>query len=367
MLQYLLDTANLDPLLEQVSALRWVQNVVLVAGFVVTALIVDFLISRVFTYWVGRTKTDLDDRFVALLHRPIVGTIISVGIWAVVLRADLADPIRIPIKRVLLTILLWFWASFALRAGLLLIEAVSRLQTRKPFIEPRMLPLAATLHRIGVVAAAIYLLLAIWGINVGPLLAGAGILGIALGFAAKDTLSNLFSGIFIMADAPYEIGDFIVLGTGERGEVTKIGLRSTRLLTRDDIEVTIPNSVIANAKILNESGGPEVWERVRADVQVAYGTDIDRLRQVLIEVAVGDSHIASSPEPRVRMRGFGESGLNFQLLGWINNPELKGRALDSLYDAIYKRFAEDGIEIPYPVRRVVMPQPSADSQQEPTR
>ncbi|OQW99996.1 MAG: hypothetical protein BWK74_00755 [Desulfobacteraceae bacterium A6] len=85
--------------------------------------------------------------------------------------------------------------------------------------------------------------------------ASAGIIGLALSFAAKDTLANLFSGVFILADAPYKIGDFIVLDSGERGEVTNIGIRSTRLLTRSDIEITVPNSIMGNTRIINEAGG----------------------------------------------------------------------------------------------------------------
>ena len=87
-------------------------------------------------------------------------------------------------------------------------------------------------------------------------LASAGVVGIAVGFAAKDTLANLFSGVFILADAPYKIGDYIVLdATGMRGKVTQIGLRSTRLITRDDVEVTIPNSIMGNSQVINQSGG----------------------------------------------------------------------------------------------------------------
>ena len=87
---------------------------------------------------------------------------------------------------------------------------------------------------------------------------------------------------FILADAPYKIGDFVVLDSGERGEVTHIGIRSTRLLTRDDIQVTIPNSVMGNTKIINESGGPTEKFRIRVIVGVAYGSDIDQVREVLM-------------------------------------------------------------------------------------
>jgi small-conductance mechanosensitive channel len=119
-------------------------------------------------------------------------------------------------------------------------------------------------------------------------LASAGIVGIAVGFAAKDTLANLFSGVFIMADAPYKIGDYVVLDTGERGEITHIGIRSTRMRTRDDVEVTVPNSIMGNTKIINESGGPYEKYRIRVKVGVAYGSDIDQVEQLLMEIAAAN-------------------------------------------------------------------------------
>ena len=171
--------------------------------------------------------------------------------------------------------------------------------------------------------------------------------GIAVGFAAKDTLANLFSGVFIMADAPYKIGDVIVLDTAERGEVTHIGIRSTRILTRDDVEVTIPNSVMGNTKIINESGGPHEKFRCRVSVGVAYGSDIDKVRKILMAIALADKQVRKDPEPRVRFRLFGASSLDFDLLVWITNPVLRGSVVDSLNCAIYQAFNEHNIEIPY--------------------
>jgi small-conductance mechanosensitive channel len=168
-----------------------------------------------------------------------------------------------------------------------------------------------------------------------------------VGFAAKDTLANLFSGFFIVADAPYKIGDYITLDTGERGKVSAIGLRSTRLLTRDDVEVTIPNGVIANAKIVNESGGPYLKMRARVSVGVAYGSDVDRVCEILQTIALEHTEVCSHPEPRMRMRGFGASSLDFDLLVWIEHPEYRGRIAHELYMQIYKTLTAQGIEIPY--------------------
>lgn len=153
-------------------------------------------------------------------------------------------------------------------------------------------------------------------------------------------------------DAPYKTGDFIILDSGERGVVTQIGLRSTRLLTRDDVEITIPNGVIGNSKIINEAGGPSEKHRIRTAIGVAYGSDIDQVIEILASVAANNAEICESPAPRVRFRTFGESGLGFELLCWIERPVDRGRLSHELNCAIYKAFAQNGIEIPYPQRDV---------------
>lgn len=242
---------------------------------------------------------------------------------------------------------LLIWTGFVMRLTRYVLYGVSKNQKSAMWLHPQTLPLFENLASIVIVVLAIYYLFSLWHIDMTAWLASAGIVGIAVGFAAKDTLANLFSGVFILADAPYKIGDFIVLDGVERGEVTKIGLRSTRLLTRDDVEVTVPNSMMGNSKIINESGGPHEKFRIRVKVGVAYGSDIDIVREILTEVAIQEPGVCDDPEPRVRLRLFGTSSLDFELLCWISQPVLRGRILDRLNCAVYKRFIEEGVEIPY--------------------
>ena len=129
--------------------------------------------------------------------------------------------------------------------------------------------------------------------------------------------------------------------------MTQIGIRSTRMLTRDDVEVTIPNSIMGNSKVINQSGGPHTKMRIRVAVGVAYGSDIDKVKKVLSSVAEDSSDVCEFPSPRVRFRTFGASSLDFELLVWIDNPELRGRVLDNLNSTIYKRFLDESIEIPF--------------------
>jgi small-conductance mechanosensitive channel len=104
---------------------------------------------------------------------------------------------------------------------------------------------------------------------------------------------------------------------------------------------------MGNSKVVNESGGPHTKYRIRVAVGVAYGSDIDRVRDVLMTVAQESDSVCPEPEPRVRFRAFGASSLDFELLCWVENPELRGRVLDALNSAVYKRFLLEGIEIPF--------------------
>ena len=202
-----------------------------------------------------------------------------------------------------------------LRATRLLLHHIAQNDAHINMLHFKTLPLFENIAIITIFVFTIYIIFSTWNVDMTAWLASAGIIGIAVGFAAKDTLANLFSGVFILADAPYKIGDFVVLDTAERGEVTHIGIRSTRLLTRDDVEVTIPNSVMGNTKIINESGGPNEKYRIRVAVGVAYGTDIDLVRTILTDIAITNNAICSEPEPRVQFRTFGASSLDFELLG----------------------------------------------------
>jgi MscS family membrane protein len=189
------------------------------------------------------------------------------------------------------------------------------------------------------------------GLPTYSLITGVGIGGIAVALAGREALSNIIGTIMIILDRPFKLGDYIVLSEGERGEVAEVGLRSTRIRTRDDILISIPNSVIANAKMINESA-PIPMSRIRIKVGVAYGSDLKTVEQILIRIAEQNETVLPDPAPRVRFRRFGDSSLELELLCWIDPPELKGRIVHELSWAIHEEFQNQGIEIPFPQRDV---------------
>jgi len=320
--------------------------IVLVVAFTF-ANILTYLISKVMGNLVKITDNRLDDYIANLMRTPIYWSIILVGSLMAVTIAQLPAVASKPARSLLISILIMIWSGYVIRILRLIIMAISRRSGGTAIIRPQTLPLFNNIVLVLVIGLAIYLIFNTWDIDMTAWLASAGIVGIAVGFAAKDTLANLFAGVFILADAPYKIGDYVVLDSGDRGKVTHIGIRSTRMLTRDDVEITIPNSIMGNTRVTNQSGGPHEKFRTRVPIGVAYGSDVDQVRRVLMEIAGAESEVCGDPQPRVRFRQFGSSSLQFELLCWVDNPEFRGRVVDSLNTTIYKRFKLEGIEIPF--------------------
>jgi len=339
--------AFLEPVVRLFGNQPWIRALVVFSLFLIFAQLVANVLVRLVGHYLHKTRTQVDDAIISMLRRPLFWTLIMIGILASITSLKPPGGIMTITRGVILTTLIFTWSVFAAQIIRLILRAMSLRATSTAAVRPQTLPLFNNLTSVLVVILSIYFIFQAWNIDMTAWLASAGIVGIAVGFAAKDTLANLFSGVFILADAPYKIGDYVILESGERGKVTEIGIRSTRILTRDDVEVTVPNSIMGNTRIVNESGGPYEKFRIRVQVGVSYTCDIDQVREVLTKIAADEPEVCDDPEPRVRFRTFGASGLDIELLVWVENPELRGRVLDSLNTAVYKRFAQEGIEIPY--------------------
>ncbi|AEG31293.1 mechanosensitive ion channel family protein [Thiomicrospira cyclica] len=324
----------------------------LAVGYLVIAMVVAWLINLVITLGPKRwaIKQQREILAYALIHirLPIMVSVVFIAISMIMnLQFDFNEELLLYANRILTSINIMIWGQFIYRSSQFGLKLQSTRQQEGSFIRPQTLPVLDNLSAVLIVLVAVYLLFLTWNINMTAWLASAGVIGIAVGFAARDTLANILSGLFIMADSPFKIGDYIVVDGTDRGKVTQIGLRSTRILTRDDVEINIPNSVLANGKVVNQSSGRFVSMRMSANVGVSYDSDIDRVRQILLEVAQADPQVLQDPVPAVRFMGFGASSLDFSLRVWIADPEIRSRVLDSLNTQIFKRFQQAGIEIPY--------------------
>ncbi len=339
--------AYFQPILNYFDTQPWLQGAVVFLITFVIASILSWVIFRILKVLTSRTKTYLDDRLLSIARPPIYYSLVITGFSAAIKLMPLSEGLTEKLIFGFRTIGVMIWMIALIRVSKIVLQQLAWGSKEHRLIQPQTLPLFDNLSKIIIFAIAGYIVFQIWGVDMTAWVASAGIVGLAVSFAAKDTLANLFSGVFILADSPYKIGDYVVLDSNQRGKVTHIGLRSTRLVTRDDVEVTVPNSIMGNSKVTNQSGGPNPKFRIRVKVGVAYGSDIDQVRDILMNIASSEPLVTRTPEPRVRFRTFGASSLDLELLCWIEDPELRGRTLDKLNVAVYKKFNLENIEIPY--------------------
>lgn len=193
-----------------------------------------------------------------------------------------------------------------------------------------------------------FIALEIVGISLSSLAIIAGFLSVGIGFGLQNIASNFISGLILMFERPISVGDLVTVND-QLGTVQKIGLRATIVNTVDNIEIILPNSIFVEQEVTNWShGDPKI--RLRCPVGVAYGTDPETVRDVLLKVAEEEDEVLENPEPSVVFTEFGDSALNFELRVWVADPGPPARVKTKVNFAINRRFAEDNLEIPFPQR-----------------
>lgn len=327
-----------------------------VGGAIITSILVQIGGDIVLRRLTRRIPGDVDDIFFGYVHLSLWVTILIGGIALGLERLDQLGQATYFVHSLSLSIIVLTWTYALIRIGPPVLTAV----TETSYVDNHVLPIFQNVWTVIVIGGSIFSIFSIWGIDVTPLLASAGLLGIVVGLAARDTLANFFGSIALYADGTYSVGDYIVLESGERGRVEDVTIRSTVIRTRDDIFVTVPNSALNNAAVINESA-PRSHRRLKIPVSIAYGTDIDKVEEMMLEIVAESDLVREHPNPRVRLREFGESGLNIELMCWIDDPRLRGKVTDLLMREIYNTFREADIEIPYPQHEVRMRQTGTSS------
>lgn len=187
------------------------------------------------------------------------------------------------------------------------------------------------------------------GINLNSITILAGALGVGIGFGLQNITNNFVSGIIILFERPIKVGDRIQVGD-VYGDVVSISMRSTTIVTNDNINIIVPNSEFISSKVTNWSY-TDRNVRLNIPVGVSYNEDPDRIRDILIEIAQNNKAILEQPKPDVMFVAFGDSSLNFNLRVWssryINQP---GVLRSELYFEIFRKFKQEAIEIPFPQR-----------------
>lgn len=214
--------------------------------------------------------------------------------------------------------------------------------------------LGEKLLSIGVWGLAVMVGIDLLGIDLTALAVFSGAFGLAIGFGLQKTFGNLLAGIILLMDRSIKPGDVIAVsdqsGRESFGQIRKIGIRAISVVTRDKKEYLIPNENLMINQVENWSYSSRDV-RVKAPVQVAYGTDVELAESLMLKAAKHAPRVLDHPEPRVLMMGFGESAINFEIRLWIKDPEEGVSAVRSdVYKELWRLFRENGVAVPFPQR-----------------
>ena len=350
---------DLTKLLMRYSEVPIFRSTIFLGLSVLAALLIRLFFTRFLGSLAKRTQSDLDDLIITKIGKPAAWSAILLGLWYSLSPFGLHPSVHHLVQGGLASIAITIWCVTSLSITKLFLERLSLDPQSFGVVKPRTVPVFTFLAQAFVFLAAAYFFFLSWDIDITGWLASAGIVGIAVGFAAKDTLANLFAGVFIIADGPYKIGDYLILENGDRGRVAEIGMRSTRIETLDNIQVVVPNANLANSTIINLSGGQSERTRIAIHVGVAYDSDIDLVKDVLLEMAAKTKRVLKTPKSLVRVRELQDSAIQVTLLVWIPKPEFYDEVLDFLNQQILKQFRKKNIQIPFPQREVTLLPPES--------
>lgn len=323
------------------------------------ALIIFFLIDPVIHRLAKRTETTLDDALVKLLSKPVLLFVFLYGAIDSLLKLNLGLGTQVFLWKVYKVALIIIGVVVVYKIiDAVLEEVAERRGGEESAFNNVLKPVIEKLVAVFILIGGLILGLRMMGMEVTTLLAGAGILGLVIAFAAQDTMSNFFSGMHLLLDRPFKIGETILIESGEYCRVMEIGMRSTKLYSIFDHEVIIlPNNLIANQKIINLVK-PNSQIRNRVEVNVAYGSDVKKVKNILMEVAEKTPNVLTDEghEPLIRFKEFGDSSLNFTLVIWIDDVDNQWEVMSNIREQVDRRFREEGVTIPFPQRTVWMHQ-----------
>lgn len=243
--------------------------------------------------------------------------------------------------RILLTLLVVAVAKFLI---VLFVRFMKKMtHAKKSRISPLMSTFIIKVVRVVVWLFALLIGLQVWGINMGPVIAGLGITGVVLGFALQETISNLFSGFLLALNNPFDIGDYVIIGSVE-GTVEQMDAVSITLKTGDKKKITMANKLVLDGAIVNVSASET--RRLDMTVSVAYGSDLDQVREVISSLLFSYSDVLDEPAPVIEVSKLNNSSVDFIVRPWVRNSDywaVNWRFQKDIYDMLNKAH----IEIPY--------------------
>lgn len=341
--------------LRAIAANEWLLfGCLVLAGFIFSYALV--YISKTIIHWfTRRTETDIDDKLLGALQHPVAFSIFLLALSVAFVPLTLSSRFAWLISKLILSGNILLIATIVNRILRILLEHAGSKITKhtQSRIDDSALPLIRRMITVIIYVLASLIVLGAWGVDVGPLLAGAGIAGIAIAFALQESLKNIFGGVSLAFDNAFSAGDRVKLGDGTVGTVVDVSLRSTKIRTFTGDLVVVPNGKIANENFQTYAQ-PTHHTRVVIDFGVAYGADIDKVRDslkpLLKKAPDYYENIAEEREAVVEFVEMGPYSLNFRAGYWVNDYTNSWKSKLWATEQIYRKLQELKVEIPYPTQ-----------------
>jgi small-conductance mechanosensitive channel len=313
------------------------------------------LVGQISRRITGRTGTTLDDLIIESLQAPLRALILVGGLELALSQiSSIPESWSTSLEQFFFALYAFFVFIFLYKliGGLILWygnEIAGKTETE---LDDRFLGLFRRIALLALTVVFIITVLGRYGIEVSALVTTLGIGSLAIALAAQETLGDMISGFTIMMDQPFKVGDRVEIQDIDTwGDVVDIGLRSTRILTRDNRMVSVPNSVIGKGLVVNYSN-PNTMYRVQTHVGVAYGTDLERARNVMVDAIRAEDWVMKDKKIEALMLQFAESAMIFRVRCWIEHYVETRRILDKMNSALYRALHAGGIDIPFPQREL---------------
>ena len=331
-------------------------NIWMAAAIIAIGIIAAWGVARLFR-WLGNkadlTESEFDDILVLSFGKPIIVGILLFSFFLALGYVDIPENYAWILESKYLHAiynLLGAWVVSIFVQNFVALYGRWMAEKTESDFDDKIVHILEVAARYIIWFIAILIVLSYLEIDITPLLAAGGIFGIAIALAAQDLISNFFGGALIIVDKPFAVGDRVMI-EGNLGDVISIGPRSSRIMTLDYQLLTIPNSTIANSIVTNYAM-PDIKLKIKLPVSVAYGSDVAQVKKILFEIcdhAVAHStYILDDPRPNVYFLEFGPSSLDFMIVLWAKKFNMSWEIKDWINTEIDRRFAEEGIEIPFP-------------------
>jgi len=344
-----------------------VLQVLIVVSAIFIGWFIGKIIAFIFAKYIGfiaqKTKTNIDDLIVFTLKRPLIWIFPLIAAFLALKFANITEPFLLQSIQNILNVLVIFWVSWVLikfADGLILFYLKPFAEKTESTLDDQLIPVLRTVTKIAILLFALVIILDSFGYDVTALLAGIGIGGIAIAFAAQETIADVFGGISLFASRPFTIGDYVQAASIE-GTVKEIGLRNTRILTPQNMLVTIPNAKIAKENIINFSKA--IPRGIDLTLNLTYDTKPEQLKKAIqIVTNIIKEHPDCEKEPIVVFKNFGSSSLDLFVRYFIINPRTpKGTKMPKILQVtneinfrILEEFNKAGIEFAYPTQTIYL-------------